>query len=44
LTHEMLTFPGANHAFFNDTGANYNAEAAEQAWARVLSWFGENLD
>lgn len=44
LTHEMLTFPGANHAFFNDTGANYNADAAEQAWARVLSWFGENLD
>jgi carboxymethylenebutenolidase len=28
LTHNMLTFPGANHAFFNDTGPRYNAEAA----------------
>ncbi len=43
LTHEIVTFPGANHAFFNDTGANFNAAAAEQAWARVLDWFGQNL-
>ena len=44
LEHEIVTFPGANHAFFNDTGANYNAAAAEEAWSRVLAWFGEHLE
>jgi carboxymethylenebutenolidase len=43
LTHEIVTFLGANHAFFNDTGARYNAEAASAAWAKVLAWFGEHL-
>ena len=43
LTHEMVTEPGANHAFFNDTGMNYNAAAAGDAWSRVLAWFGEHL-
>jgi carboxymethylenebutenolidase len=43
LTHEIVTEPGANHAFFNDTGANYNAAAATDAWARVLTWFDEHL-
>jgi carboxymethylenebutenolidase len=43
LTHEIVTEPGANHAFFNDTGANYNAAAANDAWARVLAWFDEHL-
>ena len=43
LTHEIVTEPGANHAFFNDTGMNYNAAAATDAWSRVLAWFGEHL-
>ena len=43
LTHEIVTAPGANHAFFNDTGMNYNAAAAADAWSRVLAWFGEHL-
>jgi carboxymethylenebutenolidase len=43
LTHEVVTEPGANHAFFNDTGANYNEAAATDAWARVLAWFDEHL-
>jgi carboxymethylenebutenolidase len=43
LTHEIVTYPGANHAFFNDTGARYNAEAATQAYAKVLDWFGRHL-
>jgi len=29
----------AGHAFHNDTGARYNAEAAADAWARTLAWF-----
>lgn len=43
LPHELVTFPGADHAFFNDTGARYNAEAAGQAWTRLLAWFGTYL-
>ncbi|MFC4113046.1 dienelactone hydrolase family protein [Nonomuraea zeae] len=43
LTHELVTFPGVGHAFFNDTGQRYNAPAAAQAYERVLSWFGRHL-
>jgi carboxymethylenebutenolidase len=43
LTHELVTFPGAGHAFFNDTGQRYNARAAAQAYERVLSWFDRHL-
>jgi carboxymethylenebutenolidase len=43
LTHEIVTFPAANHAFFNDTGANYNAAAAADAWVKVLEWFEAHL-
>jgi carboxymethylenebutenolidase len=40
LTYDVKTYPGAGHAFFNDTGASYNATAATQAYAAVLDWFG----
>jgi carboxymethylenebutenolidase len=40
LRHEIVTFPGADHAFFNDTGPRYNATAAAEAYRRVLNWFG----
>jgi len=43
LTHEIVTYPMANHAFFNDTGARYAPEAAGAAWAKVLAWFGKYL-
>lgn len=43
LTHEIVTFPGVGHAFFNDTGQRYNPQAAAQAYERVLSWFGRHL-
>ena len=36
-------YEGANHAFFNDTGSNYNGAAAEDAWAKTLAWFREHL-
>jgi carboxymethylenebutenolidase len=39
LTHRIVTFEGADHAFFNDTGMRYNAEAAKDAWEQVLDWF-----
>jgi carboxymethylenebutenolidase len=43
LTHQIVTFPGVDHAFFNATGQNYNAEQAGKAYAQVLDWFGEHL-
>lgn len=35
---EYKIYPGAGHAFFNDTGKNYNAEAAKDAWFRTLKF------
>jgi carboxymethylenebutenolidase len=43
LTNEIVTYPGANHAFFNDTGPRYEAQAAAGAYAKVLAWFGKHL-
>ena len=43
LTHEMVTVPGVDHAFFNDTGARYNEAAAAQVYRQVLDWFGAHL-
>jgi carboxymethylenebutenolidase len=43
LTHKITTFPGANHAFFNDTGQRYNPEAAKSAYEQLLDWFGQHL-
>jgi carboxymethylenebutenolidase len=44
LEYEIVTFPNANHAFFNDTGARYDPEAAALAYARVLDWFERFVD
>ncbi|MGH9037673.1 MAG: dienelactone hydrolase family protein [Acidimicrobiia bacterium] len=43
LVHELKTYDGADHAFFNDTGARYNQAAAEQAYTAVLDWFGRYM-
>ena len=43
LTHEIVTYQGAGHAFFNDTGPRYNQAAATRAYAKVLDWFGQHL-
>ncbi len=39
LKYELLTFTGAGHAFFNDTGARFDPNAAAEAWRRALNWF-----
>jgi carboxymethylenebutenolidase len=41
--YEYKIYPGAGHAFFNDTGERYNAEAAKDAWARTLAFLRANL-
>ena len=38
LVHELVTEPGANHAFFNDTGDRYDPTAAADAWRRMTDW------
>ena len=45
LTHGIKTYPGANHAFFNNTPGrpNYEPTQAEAAYADVLDWFGTHL-
>ena len=43
LTHEIVTFPDAGHAFFNDTGQRYNPTAAASAYERLMDWFGTHL-
>lgn len=37
-------YPGAGHAFFSDTGQNYNAEAAKDAWTRTLAFLHKTLE
>ncbi len=43
LVNEIVIEPGADHAFFNDTGKRYNAAAADDAWQRLQNWFGRHL-
>jgi len=41
---EVVVYPGAGHAFFNDTRADvYREDAAKDAWARTLDLFGRHL-
>lgn len=41
--HEFHTYPGAEHAFFNDTREVYDKEAAEDAWKRTLDFFRKHI-
>ena len=41
--YKFVTYPGANHAFFNDTGSRYHPQAAEGAWTETLDWFEDHL-
>ena len=39
VQHDTIVYPGAQHAFFNDTRAAYDAEAAADAWGKMLALF-----
>ncbi len=43
IVHDIKIYPNTQHSFFNDTGRTYNAEAAQDSWSRVLTFFGEHL-
>lgn len=44
IVHDIKIYPDARHTFFNDKGPAYDAEAAQDSWSRVLSFFGEHLN
>jgi carboxymethylenebutenolidase len=39
LRHQIVTFPGVDHAFFNPTGPRYDRAAATAAYRRMVGWF-----
>lgn len=41
--YTMHMYAGANHGFHNDSTGRYNAEAAELAWERTISFFRNHL-
>jgi carboxymethylenebutenolidase len=43
IPHDLKVYPGAKHAFFNDTLSNYHAGAAADSWQRVLAFFTEHV-
>lgn len=44
VEHELLTYPGTDHAFFNDTRPEvHDPEASEDAWKRMLIFFRNHV-
>jgi carboxymethylenebutenolidase len=43
VAHEVILYPGAAHAFFNDQSSNYRAQAAADAWRRTTEFFARYL-
>ena len=43
-TFTIKTYPGAGHAFFNDTRADaYRPEAAADAWPRAIAFLHQHM-
>lgn len=43
VPHDIKIYDGAKHSFFNDQGAAYDEKAANNSWARTLSFFHVHL-
>jgi carboxymethylenebutenolidase len=43
IRYEMRFYPGAQHAFNDDTGQRYHPDAAKLAWSRTVAAFKANL-
>ena len=41
--HDFHTYPGVDHAFANETGKNYDAAAASDAWRRAVEFLRKEL-
>ncbi|MFQ5853034.1 MAG: dienelactone hydrolase family protein [Candidatus Binatia bacterium] len=40
---EVIIYPGAGHAFFNDTRESYRAKEAQESWSKSLAFFKTHL-
>ncbi|MEO8541160.1 MAG: dienelactone hydrolase family protein [bacterium] len=45
VAHEFITYPGTQHAFFNDEHPEpqFNPGAARDAWEKTLAFYGKHL-
>ena len=43
IEHDMKVYPQTRHFFFNDQNPAYDKEAADDAWQRVLRFFGDRI-
>jgi len=43
ITHDIKIYPNSRHSFFNDQSRSYDKAAAEDSWARVMKFFGEQF-
>jgi carboxymethylenebutenolidase len=43
MTYEAVAYPGVDHAFFNDTGQRFNAEAAAAVYQKLIAWYDQHL-
>ena len=41
VEHEIVTYPGAPHSFF-DRSFEEHADASADAWRRILAWVGRS--
>jgi carboxymethylenebutenolidase len=41
--HEFHSYPGAGHAFMNESRPSYREGAAKDGWARLIDWFDAYL-
>ena len=43
IAHDIKIYPGAKHSFFNTESKAYEKAAAEDSWARVMKFFGDQI-
>jgi carboxymethylenebutenolidase len=43
VPYKLTTYPGADHAFHNDSGQRYVPAQAQQAWLDTIAWFRKYL-
>ena len=43
VDYTIYVYPNVNHAFFDDTGERYSADAANLAWERSKAYFARHL-
>lgn len=44
IENEIVIYPDAQHAFFNDTRPSYHPQAAADAWQRAVIWLRRHLE